>query len=86
MSRSNWKGPYVKPSYLNLEQSNDKKKPIYLTSRNSDILPKFVGLEFKVHNGKKYVTVNVLNTMVGYKFGEFVPTRARFNFKKKSKK
>lgn len=86
MSRSNWKGPYVKPNYLNFKLLQDKEKHLYLMSRNSEILPKFVGIDFKIYNGKKYFTFIPTNSMIGHKFGEFVPTRAKFNFKKKSKK
>jgi small subunit ribosomal protein S19 len=34
-----------------------------------------VGLNFLVHNGKKFVPVFVTENMVGHKLGEFAPTR-----------
>jgi len=87
INRAKWKGPYVQYNYLNLQQVDDnKKKPKFLMSKNSEILPKFVGLDFKIYNGKKYVDLTIYDTMIGHKFGEFIPTRAKFNFKKKSKK
>jgi small subunit ribosomal protein S19 len=38
-------------------------------------VPEFVGLTFGVHNGRKFVPVYVTENMVGYKLGEFSPTR-----------
>jgi len=39
------------------------------------IIPDFIGMTFSVHNGKKFIPVNVTVDMVGHKFGEFSPTR-----------
>lgn len=44
-------------------------------SRRSTILPDFVGITFLVHNGKKFIPVKVTEDMVGYKLGDFAPTR-----------
>ena len=42
----------------------------------SFVIPKaFVGLSFQVHNGSKFVLLQVTEKIVGYRFGEFVPTR-----------
>ena len=81
MSRSKWKGPYI-DLYL---VKKIKKHSIPIISRASSITPKFIGLTFKVHNGKKFLDVTVLKDMVGCKFGEFVLTRSKFTFKKKKK-
>lgn len=35
------------------------------------ILLQFVGLMFGVYNGQKYVFVNVIEEMIGQKFGEY---------------
>jgi len=85
MSRAKWKGPYANIENLKI-LNKSKKQHIYLITRNSEILPKFVGLTFKIHNGKTFKEVIVSDSMVGYKFGEFVFTRARFSFKKKKLK
>jgi small subunit ribosomal protein S19 len=85
MSRSKWKGPYINPANLK-ETTLIKKQYVYLMSRNSEIIPKFLGLTFKVHNGKSYSEISVNDTMIGHKFGEFVFTRAGFSFKKKKSK
>jgi len=39
------------------------------------ITPDFVGLNFDVHNGRKFETVFVTENMVGHKLGEFAPTK-----------
>lgn len=81
-NRSNWKGPFVDPSVLKKIQNNVKKnnnnKIIKTWSRNSTILPNFIGLRFLIYNGKKFITVTIKNKMIGKKLGEFSPTR---NFK-----
>jgi small subunit ribosomal protein S19 len=85
MSRSKWKGPYTQTTFI--KQSNIKQTPDkYIASRNSEIVPKFLGLTFNVHNGKSYSEVTVANEMLGHKFGEFVFTRSKFYFKKKKSK
>jgi small subunit ribosomal protein S19 len=86
MSRSNWKGPYVNSEYLKNVDLLKKKHTILEMSRNSEITPKFLGLTFKVHNGKSYTEISITEEMVGHKFGEFSPTRAKFSFKKKKSK
>ena len=87
MSRSKWKGPFINPSYFTSKYIKNKKKlTVYPMSKDSNILPKFVGLQFAIYNGQKYINVLVSETMIGHKFGEFVSTRAKFAFKKKTKK
>lgn len=86
MSRSKWKGPYVELKVLKSFKKVNKKKLILAVSRNSSIIPKFIGSNFKVHTGNSYVEVTVVKEMVGHKFGEFSATRKPFSFKKKKKK
>ena len=78
MVRSVWKGPFVdghliKKVQTHLQESNNK--PIKTWSRRSTILPEFVGVNFAVHNGKRFIPVSVTEDMVGHKLGEFSPTR-----------
>lgn len=78
MPRSSWKLPFVDGYLLKkVKEYNDssKKQIIKIWSRRSTILPQFVGVNFAVHNGKKFVSVLVSEGMVGHKFGEFAPTR-----------
>lgn len=91
MPRSIKKGPFVDYHLLEkVEQSNSSgsRKVIKTWSRRSTILPEMVGLTFAVHNGKKFVPVYVTESMVGYKFGEFAPTRTYYGhgLDKKAKK
>ena len=83
----------VKKSYLNVKylyklnhKNNLKKKPVYLMTRNSTILPSYIELNFKFNNEKIFNQIKITESKVGYKFGEFSPTRVRFVFKKKRKK
>ena len=78
MARSVWKGPFV-DSYL-LKKIEDLKESgrrdvVKTWSRRSTILPQFIGVTFGVYNGKKFIPVHVTEAMVGYKLGEFSPTR-----------
>ena len=78
MPRSSKKPPYIEGYLLKKAKDylNSSKKQIIKTwSRRSTILPQFVGINFAVHNGKKFVSVSVTEGMVGHKFGEFAPTR-----------
>ncbi|KAK7207571.1 hypothetical protein BZA70DRAFT_18709 [Myxozyma melibiosi] len=79
MKRSIWKPPYLAP--LPIAAAKKNNTPIQTTARSCMILPSFVGLTFQVHNGLEYLSVTVTEEMVGYKLGEFVPTRKRFSFK-----
>jgi len=81
MHRSTWKVPYVDGYLLNKVKDylgSSKKQVIKTWSRRSTILPQFVGVNFAVHNGKKFVPVSVTEGMVGHKLGEFAPTRTFF--------
>jgi small subunit ribosomal protein S19 len=78
MKRSKWKGPLIK--------LKDLKKKLLFLPRSAEITSQLVGLVCSVHSGKKIVKLSLTNEMVGYKFGEFVPTRTKFEFKKKTKK
>lgn len=90
MSRSGWKAFYVENSLLKKVFFQKLKKgssfSLKTWSRSSTICSDFVGLRFKVHNGKDFFPVVVSSDMIGHKFGEFVPTRVRYEFKKKKKK
>ena len=80
MSRSKWKGPSFKDNKLT---HNNKIQEL---KRNSEIIPQFVGRSIKTYNGKKFIKITLTEDMIGHKIGEFSPTRARFEFKKKKKK
>ena len=78
MTRAVWKWPFVHPSLLkkiDKLKDNPGKKPIKTWSRNSTIIPDFVGQTIAVHNGRQFIPVYITENMVGHKLGEFSPTR-----------
>lgn len=78
MSRSSKKGPYVDPKLakkVQKQKAGDKKEPIKTWARACQIPPEFVGHTFSVHNGRTFVSVFVVESMVGHRLGEFSPTR-----------
>ena len=78
MTRGIWKGPFVHPSLLKkVDRLKDKGKrqPIKTWSRNSTIIPEFVGHSFLIHNGRSFIPITISEEMVGHKLGEFAPTR-----------
>jgi small subunit ribosomal protein S19 len=89
MARSLWKGPFVDYDILRKFKhfKTEKKRGfrIKTRSRRSVILPNFVGLSFLIYNGKQFNLVTVQEDMVGFKFGEFAPTRVRHIYKKGKK-
>ncbi|WGH25390.1 MAG: 30S ribosomal protein S19 [Candidatus Shikimatogenerans bostrichidophilus] len=79
MSRSLKKGPYINYKLIKKIKENNKKinnkKNIKTWARNSVITPEFIGNTLLVHNGKQFLPVYITEDMVGYKLGEFAPTR-----------
>ena len=81
MARSVWKGPFVDQYILKKAEAaraSGRKDVIKIWSRRSTILPQFVGLNFGVYNGQKFIPVLISEDMVGHKFGEFSPTRTYY--------
>lgn len=78
MSRSSKKGPYIDQNLLKKVMAQKRQginTPIKTWARDSQIPPEFVGHRFAVHNGKKFIEVFISEAMVGYRLGEFSPTR-----------
>ncbi len=78
MSRSLKKGIFVDEKLqekISKVLESGKKTPIKTWSRRSTITPEMVGLTFEVHDGRKHVSVYVVESMVGHRLGEFAPTR-----------
>jgi len=76
--RSLKKGPFV-DAHLEKKvvaaKGNNDRRLIKTWSRRSVILPDFIGMNIAVHNGNKFIPVFITEDMVGYKLGEFAPTR-----------
>ena len=78
MPRSLKKGPFVDDQLekkITVAKKTDARRLIKPWSRRSVILPDFVGVNIAVHNGNKFIPVFITEEMVGYKLGEFAPTR-----------
>ncbi len=78
MARSLKKGPFIDDHLIKKVEkakASGDKKPIKTWSRRSTILPDMIGFTFSVHNGRNFVPVYITENHVGYKLGEFVPTR-----------
>ena len=78
MARSVKKGPFVDDHLMKkveAAKASGDKKPIKTWSRRSMVLPEMVGLTLNVHNGRQFVPVYVTENHIGYKLGEFAPTR-----------
>lgn len=58
-------------------KENNIQKPIRTHLRDMIILPEMVGMKFAVHNGKEFVTIEIVPEMIGHRLGEFVLTRKR---------
>ncbi|BAW64697.1 30S ribosomal protein S19 [Helicobacter pylori] len=78
MSRSIKKGPFIDDHLMKktLKAKEGKNnRPIKTWSRRSTILPEMIGFTYNVHNGRVFVPVYITENHVGYKLGEFAPTR-----------
>lgn len=78
MSRSAKKGPYIDPRVLKkvlAQKGSGDRTAIKTWSRACQIPPEFVGHTFAIHNGKNFINLFVLESMVSHRLGEFSPTR-----------
>lgn len=78
MARSSKKGPYIDKKLLekvNRQKAGGDRVPIKTWARSCQIPPEFVGHRFAVHNGRTHIEIFVTEAMVGYRLGEFSPTR-----------
>jgi len=78
MARSVKKGPFIDDHLMKkvvAAKAEGNKKPIKTWSRRSVVIPDMVGLTFNVHNGRQFIPVFVTENHIGYKLGEFSPTR-----------
>ena len=75
MARSLKKGPYVDPKLAKKVAAAKPGAVIKTWARSSTITPEMIGYTFRVHNGKNFVEVKIMEDMVGHRLGEFSPTR-----------
>ena len=94
MAPSSWKTPFVDPSLLaalspqkgTQSSFETAQKSLKTQSRQSVILPSFVGKTFQVYTGKTYIQVKVREDMVGHRLGEYANTRKSGTHPTKGKK
>jgi small subunit ribosomal protein S19 len=91
MSRSKWKRPFqdlqtiksIKFSSRLVEQPksgvsiDSDKAPLSIYSRSSTISKFFINKLVHVYTGKELKKVYISSDHIGYKFGEFAPTRKK---------
>ncbi len=78
MTRSVSKGPFIDEALkkrFDKMVSSGQKQPIKTWARRCTVIPDFVGYTFAIHNGRKHVPVFITENMVGFKLGDFAPTR-----------
>lgn len=63
---------------------NHENKFIY--DRNITIYPKLIGMVLNIHNGRRFIKVNIVKEMIGHKLGEFAKTRTTPKHPTKKKK
>lgn len=82
MPRSLKKGPFIDDHLMkkvqNAQETGDRQV-IKTWSRRSTVIPEMVGLTIAIHNGRKFIPVFITENMVGYKLGEFSPTRTFYS-------
>ena len=78
MARSAKKGPYIDEKLMQKvvkQKASGERVAIKTWARASQIPPEFVGHTFAIHNGKTFINIFIIETMVGHRLGEFSPTR-----------
>ncbi len=78
MARSIKKGPYIADHLLKKIEKMTRlgqKQPIKTWSRRSTIVPELVGFTIAIYDGRKHIPVFITENMVGYRLGEFAPSR-----------
>ena len=65
--------------------TNKGKKSIKTHRRNLVIVPGLVGIKLQIYNGREFIPTEVSIEMLGHKFGEFAPTRAKARHNKDDK-
>lgn len=60
----------------------EKGKQVKTHSRDLIVVPEMIGMRIHIHRGDKFVPIDITPEMLGHKFGEFAPTRARIQHTK----
>jgi len=68
---------FVEDFIKRCEFSQSKNKKIRTHLRDIVIVPKLVGMNIGIYNGKTFNDVNISHKMLGHRLGEFASTRVR---------
>ncbi len=64
--------------FINRAREKQRKdKRIRTHQRDLVVVPQMIGMKIAIYNGNTFVPVEFIGDMLGHKFGEFAPTRAR---------
>ena len=85
VNKKAWVDPKLWVRIRKMNETGDRKV-VKTYSRDTVIIPEFVGHTIAVHNGKTFVPVYITSEMVGHKLGEFAPTRTFRSHPEKSAK
>ncbi len=95
MSRSSYKGLYsdkdlilIKEPFFeeDFNQNLLDKSKIKIFDKSLKILPEHLKSKFNVYTGKKFIELKITKRMINFKFGEFIYTREKHEYKKSRKK
>ena len=86
MSRSSWKCTYIHSDFYSQYQNGINGEEIILVNRNTMLTEDMLGLKISVYNGLRFFSFIVDSDKLGYKVGEFAPTRKKPIQKKKRNK
>lgn len=87
MNRSSWKLPYLNNSFFRFFR-RPSDKPILAWSRGSAFLFPHVGKNFRIYNGRKFISVQVKRPLLGYRAGDFCMSKflgRKIHLRKKKK-
>nr|AJS12902.1 30S ribosomal protein S19, small subunit ribosomal protein S19 [uncultured archaeon] len=59
------------------KMKESKNKKIKTHKRSMLIVPQMIGMKIQIHNGNKFLPLEVTGEMLGHRLGEFSPTRNR---------
>ncbi len=60
-----------------IKKKTEKGKAVRTHKRGLIIVPQMVGVKIQIYNGKEFVPVDIAKEMIGYRLGEFAPTRTK---------
>ena len=54
-----------------------KNKPVRTHKRDLIVVPGMIGMKIYIYNGRAFLPAEITLEMMGHRFGEFAPTRAK---------